>query len=369
MIPKEHAHLIVAANTHAGMSGKNNEDRYGVSAFSISEDDPTPVLFAIVADGIGGHQAGEIAAEIAVEKISQIVAASDTSNPLGVLEHAIIEAGLAIHNQSTSDLAQQGMGSTCVCTWVIGNHLYTASVGDSRIYLLRNNEIQQITTDHTWVQEAIQYGIISPDQARGHPQSHIIRRYLGSKKPTEPDFRLRLLPEDSDEETLSNQGVVLLPGDKLLLCSDGLTDLVEDDEIKNELLNHAPEIALQRLIDLANERGGHDNITVVTIQVPDGKKPESKREKTDRSKLFWIAGGFLAVCALIALLALALLAWRFTKPEITATPTLSETIPAIIEPSALPTNLPEFSPTVPPPTQEPTLPATYTPWPTSTPRP
>ncbi len=368
MIPKKQTHLVVAANTHEGMSGKNNEDRFGVAAFTLSEDIPKPSLFAIVADGIGGHQAGEIAAEIAVETISQAIADSDASDPLGVLEKAIIDAGQAIHLQSTKDLAQQGMGSTCVCTWVIGNRLYISSVGDSRIYLLRDGKILQITTDHTWVQEAIQYGIISPDQARGHPQSHIIRRYLGSKKPTEPDFRLRLHPEESDEDTLSNQGMILLPGDKLLLCSDGLTDLVEDDEIKNEILNNTPEDALQRLIDLANQRGGHDNITVLTVQVPDDKKPRVKK-KPAPNKLLWIGGGFLALIALIGVVTIAFLAWRFTRPDITAIPTTSATSPVIIETSVAPTTVPDFTPTISPPTSEPTPQATYTPWPTSTPKP
>lgn len=368
MIPNKSAHLTITANTHEGMSGKNNEDRYGVSAYSVSEENSIASLFAIVADGIGGHQAGEIAAEIAVETISQIVAESDASDPTAILENAIIQAGQAIHEQSTKDLAQKGMGSTCVCTWIIGEHLYIASVGDSRIYLLREGQIQQITTDHTWVQEAIQYGIITPDQAKGHPQSHIIRRYLGSKKPTEPDFRLRLDPQENDEEALSNQGVILLPGDKLLLCSDGLTDLVEDDEILAELTTNSPETALQNLIDLANQRGGHDNITVVTIQVPDGKMP-TPRKQSSRKRLIWLGGGLLALIVLIALMVLAFFAWRLTQPEITETPTLPATAPAIIETSVPPTDVPAASPTDPAPTQEPAPQATYTPWPTSTPKP
>lgn len=368
MIPIERAHIVVSANTHEGMSGKNNEDRYGVSAFTVSQETKIPSLFAIVADGIGGHQAGEIAAEIAVETISRVVADSDASDPINTLEMAIIQAGQAIYAQSTKDMAQKGMGSTCVCAWVIGKRLYTASVGDSRIYLLRNDSIQQITTDHTWVQEAIQYGIITPDQARGHPQSHIIRRYLGSKSPAEPDFRLRLHPDEVEEQTLSNQGVKLLPNDKLLLCSDGLTDLVEDNEILAELTHKSPDTALQQLIDLANQRGGHDNITVVTLQIPNGKS-SPKKEEPSRKKLYWVAASILAIIALIAVVAIAFFAWRFTQPEITPTPTLHATAPAIIETSVAPTEILEVTPSPIPPTPTPPPRATYTPWPTATPKP
>jgi len=368
VIPKERAHIVVTPNTHEGMSGKNNEDRYGVSAYIVSKETQIPSLFAIVADGIGGHQAGEIAAEIAVETISQIVADSDASEPLTTLENAVIEAGQAIHAQSIQDAAQQGMGSTCVCVWVIDNHLYTVSVGDSRIYLLRESQIQQITTDHTWVQEAVQHGIITPDQVRGHPQSHIIRRYLGSKKPTEPDFRLRLNPEENEEETLSNQGMPLLPGDKLLLCSDGLTDLVEDAEILTELTNNTPEAALKTLIDLANQRGGHDNITVVTLQVPPGKGSPQKK-KSPRRKFFWLAGGILGIIALLAIVVIGFMAWRFTRAEITFTPTLQATTPAIFETSIPPTQELVETASPQPATDTPIPQATYTPWPTSTPKP
>ncbi|MBN1667183.1 MAG: serine/threonine-protein phosphatase, partial [Anaerolineales bacterium] len=263
MILREHAHLFVAAASHAGMSGKNNEDCYTVIAHQVSESDPTPSVFAIVADGVGGHRAGEVAAEIAVDVISHTVSESDASDPLQILENAIIQASHAIHEQSRSDDAQDGMGSTVACAWVLGQRLYTASVGDSRIYLIRDGKIHQLTTDHTWVQEAIEHGIITPDQARGHPRAHVIRRYLGAKSAPEVDLRLRWRDEENPEQERSNQGASLLPDDLLVLCSDGLTDLVDDQEIATLLLSEEQEEALADLIALANKRGGHDNITVV----------------------------------------------------------------------------------------------------------
>ena len=199
MIPSERSHLFTAAITHPGMTGKSNEDRYAISAYRLENDANTPSVFAIVADGVGGHKAGEIAAEIAVNTISHAIAVSDGVKPQETLEYAIIQAGDAIQRQSIKEESQRGMGSTCACVWIIGKQLYTASIGDSRIYLLRDGNIQQTTIDHTWVQEALDHGIIKPEQARNHPRSHIIRRYLGSKNAAIPDLRLKLSSEENDD--------------------------------------------------------------------------------------------------------------------------------------------------------------------------
>jgi protein phosphatase len=268
MIPAERSHLHVAARSHPGMSGKNNEDRYAVSALRLSQENPLPVVFAIVCDGIGGHRAGEVAAEMAVETISQQVAASDTATPVETLKQAIIHASENILVKAEDDPGQKGMGATCACCWVIDDHLYIASVGDSRIYLLRNRHIQQLTTDHTWVQEAMEAGLLTPEQATSHPNAHVIRRYLGSQKKVMPDIRLRLSPDESDAQAEKNQGLQLLPGDQILICSDGLTDLVNDEEIRDALETEKTEKALKDLIDLANRRGGHDNITMIALRVP-----------------------------------------------------------------------------------------------------
>ena len=264
----ERAHLYVAANSHPGMRGKNNEDRYAVSTHRFGPKKEIPSVLAVVCDGIGGHRAGEVAAEIAVETISRTVTASSATQPLDTLAEAIHLASEAVRSQADSNPERKGMGATCVCAWIIGERLYTASVGDSRLYLLRGDEIQQVTTDHTWVQEAIEFGALTPDQARGHPNAHVIRRYLGSQSPPESDFRQRLKPNETDEQALANQGTRLQAGDILLLCSDGLTDLVEPHEIKSTLKSFDREKALQSLIDLANERGGHDNITTVFLEAP-----------------------------------------------------------------------------------------------------
>jgi protein phosphatase len=269
MIRSSLAHLHISALSNPGLAGKNNEDRYAVSSYHMGKDDPRPAVLAVVADGIGGHRAGEVAAELAINYISQGVSESNGKKPLKVLENAIHDASQAIASHSAGKLDEEGMGATCACTWIIENKLYTAHVGDSRIYLLRGKYIRRLTTDHTWVQEAIDKGILTPEQARDHPNVHVIRRHLGGVQLPEVDFRLKLDDDESDEEAEANQGFLLDPGDIILLCSDGLTDLVWDDEILNIVRSKKDvKSAAEALVDLANKRGGFDNITVVLMSMP-----------------------------------------------------------------------------------------------------
>jgi protein phosphatase len=250
------------------MSGKNNEDRYAVVALRIEGERPLPVVFAVVSDGIGGHRAGEVAAETAVETLTQVVAHSDGSRPAETLYTAVRQASQAIYLQSQEDIDKHGMGATCACALVIDNHLFTVSVGDSRIFLLRGDGIRQLSIDHTWVQEALDAGLLTPEQVSSHPNAHVIRRYLGSQQVVEPDLRVRLKPDESDEQMLANQGLQLEAGDQIVLCSDGLTDLVSPEEILTTMKNAGQKEALETLSNLANQRGGHDNITIIALQKP-----------------------------------------------------------------------------------------------------
>ena len=283
------AHLNVEAQSHAGMTGKNNEDRYAVASFVIgSGGERTPVLFAVLADGIGGHKAGEVAAELAVNHIMEVVAKSDGRQPRRTMEDAVADASNAVAAHSASDENLKGMGSTCATAWIVGDKLHTASVGDSRIYLIRGGKIQQVSVDHTWVQEAIEKGVITPEAAREHPNVHVIRRYLGSPVPPEPDFRLKLSKEETDEQAESNQGLKLQPNDVLLLCSDGLTDLVWNDEILETIKSKSSlKEAADALIELANSRGGHDNITIVLISIPADYTSQQIKKK---DWLSWLMG-------------------------------------------------------------------------------
>jgi protein phosphatase len=369
MIPLESAQYPVFAATDPGMVGKNNEDNFAVSAYQISESDPTPSIVAIIADGVGGHQAGEIASSLAVEMISHTIAKSDASQPLATMEEAFFQANQAIYSQATINPSNAGMSTTAACAWVIGDRLYLASVGDSRVYLKRDDRLIQLTTDHTWVQEAMESGILTPDQAQSHPNAHLIRRYLGSKQPAISDFRIRIKPGESDKQAVANQGMKLQPGDFLLICSDGLTDLVSDDEINAALGQQPlPEI-LHGLIEDANGKGGHDNITVIGIQIPDEELIASVPRSRSR---FWL------ILVLVAFLVVVLFSgWYFQSylwEEESPTATIQQGATAILGTpvatlTALPPTLTQTAPqvteeiTTPPETG---IPATYTPWPTST---
>lgn len=275
MITNENSHLSVAALSHPGEAREINEDRYSVSSY-IRESDQASVTLAMVADGIGGHQAGEVAAQMAVDHIASAIAQGSGEDPIAELSEAIIGAGRSISETSMKDEALQGMGSTISTALIIGNHLYTVSVGDSRTYLIRSGVIQQISIDHTWVQEAINHGILTPEEARNHPNAHVLHRHLGGDRDPMPDVRLRLATDESDETAEANQGLKLAVHDRVLLCSDGLTDLVEDHEILEVLAEHSSEEATSALVDMARARGGHDNITLVIVEVPDASAASSR---------------------------------------------------------------------------------------------
>ena len=365
MIRTQRSHLNVEAHTHAGMTGKNNEDRYAVASFVVSAQDKTPILFAVLADGIGGHRGGEVAAELAVNHILQSIARSDGKYSRHLLENAVSEASDAIAAHSATNEELKGMGSTCATAWIIGDKLYTGYVGDSRIYLMRGGRIQQLTVDHTWVQEAIEKGIITPEAAREHPNVHVIRRYLGSPVPPEPDFRLNLFDGEGAHHPENNQGVKILPNDVLLLCSDGLTDLVWNDEILEIVRTKSTlKEATRALVDLANERGGHDNITVVLISVPSDFKIESiVKRKADW--LPWLLGGVAGVLFLAVLASVLAINLLRRNGEVTSTPAVSATPLVTVTP--LPKSSITRAPTQTiPPNVTVTVMPTLTSWPTNT---
>jgi PPM family protein phosphatase len=272
MIRTDQAHIFVAAQTHPGQSGKNNEDNFAVSAYTLNQHNPMPVVIAVVSDGIGGHRAGEVASTMVVNGMSETAVKATGGNPLALFQESFYRISEEIFKQAEQDATRKGMGATASCAWILGDVLYIAYAGDSRIYLIRESKIRQISRDHTWVQEAIEKGILSDSQIKTHPNLHVIRRYLGSETPPEPDLRLFLSKEDSDETAKANQGLLLQPGDVVVLCTDGLTDLVSDAEILDLLRGKTLNQAALAMIDLANQRGGHDNITVLLLGMPFDKK-------------------------------------------------------------------------------------------------
>jgi len=209
----------------------------------------------IVADGMGGHAAGEVASAIASETIgASACTACGSLEALGEqLVTAFLAAGEEISRQVEADPSRSGMGTTCTVLILQedGNFL-VGHIGDSRAYLLRNNVFRRVTRDHSWVQEQVDRGLIKPEQAMGHPHSNIITRALGTDPMPTPDLYSGPLQH----------------GDEFLLASDGLTDMVSDPEVA-ELLTGAQtcEEAVEKLVAAANRAGGSDNITVLLVRI------------------------------------------------------------------------------------------------------
>jgi serine/threonine protein phosphatase PrpC len=291
----EKSHLNVGAHSHVGEIRPKNEDHHAIAYFQA----PTGELVTVgmVADGIGGHQAGEIASELTVKTVLDVFQETDFASPLQTLSKAINQASKIVNAIAIQKPDKQGMGSTLAMAVVSDDRLYIVNVGDSRVYLLRQDEFRQISIDHTWVQEAIEHEIITKEEARGHPNANVLQSYIGSTELPKPDFRLQLDEDESPEESLNNQGLQLLPGDRILLCSDGLSDLVSDDEIHRALQSNSPANAARSLTSLARSNGGTDNVTVVILEYP-----FPAEEKTGK-----LRKGRMAGLLLLAILTMAIM--------------------------------------------------------------
>ncbi|MCW5875464.1 MAG: protein phosphatase 2C domain-containing protein, partial [Anaerolineales bacterium] len=183
MIPSEQPSFPVSIASHAG-DGKHNEDRYAVEHYRLSEDKTAPSLLAVVADGIGASRAGQVAAQLAVDAVTRLVAQSDASQPSGILQAAIIQASQVILQRSETRREWQGMGSTFLCAWLVGDRLYSASVGDARLYLLRGHSLQLLNVVHHFPRDRQLL-----DKRAGDEDP--LRGYLGAKTPVDAELRMR----------------------------------------------------------------------------------------------------------------------------------------------------------------------------------
>lgn len=233
--------IDLAAKTDVGLVRKNNEDSY--VALGGEQSPPGVDALLIVADGMGGHAAGEVASKMAVDGVVSMMGADDSYWKM--LEQVNSE----IH-QAGQDADKMGMGTTCTVAAISGRTLYIAHVGDSRAYLLRDGSLHQLTTDHSWAEQAVAKGM-SREEAKSHPNRHVITKALG----LEPHVNV------------DHQQVPLSDGDIILVCSDGLHGLVEDDEIASVLITKDPDSACVDLIKAAKGYGGDDNITAAVAQV------------------------------------------------------------------------------------------------------
>lgn len=256
--------------SHRGRVRSHNEDRLRLTHF-VTRGDNRVVLLAVLADGVGGHRGGEIAAEICVQTIADhISACSSLEDPPQLLRSAFISANRSVLTQSASNAALQGMATTCVCALIIENQLFLANLGDSRAYLYRPNNLIQLTHDHTLLEDTPWLNL-SGVHASSHnnPFSHVLSRYLGSSQPPEVDLRMRLPTGEGSPDLHNNQGYRLQSGEKILLCSDGLSNMLSDDDIHSILSTYQGRKAVQRLVLCALQNGGFDNISVILIESPE----------------------------------------------------------------------------------------------------
>ncbi|HMQ35051.1 MAG TPA: protein phosphatase 2C domain-containing protein, partial [Chloroflexaceae bacterium] len=240
-----------SARTHVGMRREVNQDAYDGRQLGQA-------TLLVVCDGMGGHAAGEVASQLGVETI--IASFSDAAPPDDALRHAFVAANERIYSEGHGS-----MGTTGVAALFLRNSLHVANVGDSRAYLVREGQIRQISHDHSFVSDQVAAGLMTPEQARASHVRNIITRALGHSPEVEVDLF----------------AVELLAGDTVVLSSDGMHGLVADDEIAEVAGMLPPDEAVQRLVDLSNERGGTDNITVVIAQVDEldaaGEDPGATR--------------------------------------------------------------------------------------------
>ena len=209
-----------------------------------------PNLF-VVADGMGGHNAGDFASSHAVEILVDEIRKDADYNPVKVIRHAIETANTEIIEQAQKDEGLRGMGTTMVVSTIVGQYAYVANVGDSRLYVVQG-QIQQITKDHSLVQEMVRLGEISPEEARNHRDKNIITRALGAEKTVDIDFF----------------DLKLEAGDTILMCSDGLSNMVDDRKMEEIILDSEMELTEKgkTLIREANLNGGKDNIAIILVE-------------------------------------------------------------------------------------------------------
>lgn len=233
------------SKTDIGMVREVNQDYVYVSDLPVGK---LPNLF-IVADGMGGHKAGEFASRFTVEVVKDELAKSTEDSPEAMIRQAITSANQRLLETAKQDSKLEGMGTTLVVATVIERTLYFANVGDSRLYLL-NNDIKQVSKDHSLVQEMVRLGGIKQEDAKNHPDKNIITRAIGAKEQVEVDFYEYRLKK----------------GDIVLMCTDGLSNMVEDTEILHIVKGSRDIVeAVEGLINKANENGGKDNIGIVAV--------------------------------------------------------------------------------------------------------
>jgi PPM family protein phosphatase len=261
---KAQAVVKIGARTDLGRVRENNEDKFDF--FEPEDEDALTArgAFYAVADGMGGHAAGQIASEMALKTIINSYYADNLGDVNDALTRSVQQANSLIYDTARAIVERNGMGTTLTGAVVRGDELHVVQVGDSRAYLIRDGKVRQITNDHSWVAEQVRLGALTEEEAHSSPFRNVITRSLGAAPGVEPDIYIEQLER----------------GDIIVLCSDGLSGNLSADDIRQTVENISPSLAAKKLVDLANDRGGSDNITALVIQVKDiEKKGKSGRLK------------------------------------------------------------------------------------------
>lgn len=244
--------LTIGSRTDVGRLRDHNEDSIWAEKPADAAIRDAKGVLLIVADGMGGHAAGELASKIAISTMVREYYAAQPGDIPHALQHAVELANQAIYDEAARDPAKRGMGTTCIATVIHNDIAYVLNVGDSRLYRLRQGRLEQLTQDHSWVMEQVRAGILTADEAASHPYKNIVTRSLGPSPHVEPDLTKYELDA----------------GDVLLLCSDGLDVAVPDEQIRHILeANPDPTAAAGELVRQANNNGGPDNISVIVVCV------------------------------------------------------------------------------------------------------
>ena len=239
--------MKIFSMTDAGKRRDMNQDYLYASDTAVGK---LPNLF-IAADGMGGHKAGDYASRVAVEVMVECIKNDQDGLPVLAIKRAITEANRIVLRASLIDIDKEGMGTTIVAACIVDDKLIVANVGDSRLYIINEHNIKQITMDHSYVEEMVRCGRITREEARNHQNKNMITRAVGVFPEVEADFF---------EEKV-------MPGDTVLLCTDGLTNMLEDEEIRRIILSQRDIVEkTEILVETANRNGGTDNITVVLIE-------------------------------------------------------------------------------------------------------
>ena len=255
----------IAVKTDVGKVRTENQDHFCVVEPKGEQEQRGKGSLVVVADGMGGHTGGTVASHTAIDAIRETFKNSSRTSMRDLLDEAMQSGNVAVRTKAEQNPQMKDMGTTCVSLLVRGRHAVIAHLGDSRCYMFRDGKAEIVTRDHTYLNELVDIGLLTPEQAEGHPDKNIITRCVGMAPKLEVDFNHREIKT----------------GDAFLMCSDGLSNFVKIDEMRATVEEHSAADSCAWLVNLANERGGEDNITCAVVKILDIVEVDGQLAKID----------------------------------------------------------------------------------------